>query len=181
MNDMKHIIIIIAIAVQLIFVSCSEEEPILDSDLRFDLRITNLLGESQKTFNEGETIVFRFEVNNPTNEQIMLSQFRNDEFFKLVTDDGTEVGYPYLNYFCDFRAGITIAGGSTYSISIPWDAQSWNQDTAFFTTDICGVPGNNSLSKGTYTTGFEQKFSYTMNGDIFNTKELSFEQEFIVR
>ena len=177
---MKDLLLLIIMVFQLIFVSCSEEVSNLDADLRFDLRITNISGESQNTFNEGNTIVFVFEINNQTDEQIALLQFRNDDFFRLVSDDGTEVGFPYLNYFCDFRGALIISAGSTYTISVPWDAQIQDQNNPLITADICGVPGNNPLTAGSYTTRFEQMFSYTLNGDMSTTQEISFEQEFRV-
>lgn len=156
------------------FASCEKNKTALPVEFKFVLLDT--LGNEKTVFNQGENLIFSFQVINNGSEDLMLENFfPNDDFFRvyqLNTNGGTlDYGVPYDGYI---KIGyFTIPLKDTLKIEFPWKGNA----------DILEYPilfnnkNNSSFDNGNFYTEFTQSFKI---GDI-QTEEKHFRIDFTVK
>ncbi len=96
-------IILLTLLVTLFFaMGCEKKEDKIPIDFKF--RLLDTLGNESTVFNEGENIIFSFEVINNSSEDVYLKNFfPNHDFFRVYqpnTDGGIlDYGTPYEHLF----------------------------------------------------------------------------------
>jgi len=176
----KKVLILLLIASALVTVSCEKDKTDLPIEYKFVLLDT--LGNEKTEFNQGENIIFSFQIINKSSEDLYLEKFLpNDEFFRvynLNTDEGTlDNGKPYEHLFCEFIAALRVPANDTFKVVIPWYKNSK------YTDGYIGCPletyhsNVGMLNFGNYYTEFSQSFKI---GDI-QTEEKHFEINFTIK
>jgi len=179
---MKHLkLAIIALAtILMFFASCEKNKTDLPVEFKFVLLDT--LGNEKTVFNQGENLIFSFQVINSGSEDLMLENFfPNDDFFRvyqLNTNGGTlDYGKPYEHLFCEYIGAFQISKNDTFKIEIPWN------ESVKYTDGYIGCPmetyhrNTSILNIGNFYTEFTQSFKI---GDI-QTEEKHFKINFTVK
>ena len=125
----KLFIYLATIAMMLIIGSCEKEKNELPIEFKFTLLDT--LGYEKTVFNQGENIIFSFQVINKTSEDLALYNFfPNDDFFRVyhLNSNGETLNYgiPYEAYVK--ISGFKVPGNSVLKIEYPWKGGVfWNE------------------------------------------------------
>lgn len=144
--------------------------------VEFKLRVLNEQGIENKTFNEGENIIFSFLVINKSTETIFVENFfPNEDFFRvyqyMADNDSINHGIPYESVILVGSFNILVQ--DTLKIEYPWN----NADIDPYEYPILsGEKENPRLSRGDYITYFTQTFKI---GNI-QTEEKYFEFNFTI-
>jgi len=172
----KNVLILLLIASALVIVSCEKDKTDLPIEYKFVLLDT--LGNEKTAFNQGENIIFSFQIINKGSEDLYLEKFLpNDEFFRvynLNTDEGTlDYGVPYTGF--TLSAGYFVYENDTLKIKYPWN--NINSENAT-NTILFGNNKRPNLSIGSFTTSFSQSFTF---GNNIKTEEKHFEINFTIK
>ncbi len=179
---MKNLVLsILQLVAMLLFItSCKEHQ--MDLPVEFKFTLLDTLGNEQTVFNQGENIIFSFQVINNSSEDLYLEHFfPNDNFFSVYqsnTSEGTlDYGRPYEHLFCDFIGALKVSSNDTFKIVIPWYKNSK------YTEGYIGCPLETyhsnvvMLNVGNYYTEFTQSFKI---GNI-QTEEKHFKINFTIK
>ena len=174
MRPFKILLTVIATEL-LLFASCEKDKTELPVEFKFVLLDT--LGNEKTVFNQGENIIFSFQVINNSSEDLYLENFLpNDEFFRVYqpnTYGGTlNYGIPYESYI---KIGsFKIPANGILNIEYPWEGgMFWNEEYSILSRES----RNEDLPNGDYYTEFSQSFKI---GDI-QTEEKHFEINFTIQ
>ena len=175
MNPFKILLTVIATA--LLFASCEKDKNELPVDFKFILLDT--LGNEKTVFNQGENIIFSFQVINNSSEDLFLENFLpNDDFFRVYqpnTNEGTlDYGIPY-DIICEIGY-FTIPTNDTLEINCPW-VNSENNNYYYSCLIADTALHETFLPIGNFYTNFEQSFKI---GDI-QTEEKHFKINFTIQ
>ncbi len=154
---MKKIIFLSAIAL-LIFVTlgCEKDDNKLPVDFKFVLLDT--LGNEKTVFNQGENIIFSFQVINNSSEDLYLENFfPNDDFFRVYqtnVNEGTlDYGIPYEAFILPYA--FKVATNGILKIEYPWKGGVfWDEEYPILSNEN----SNNDLPIGNFYTEFTQSF-----------------------
>ena len=126
------------------------------SPLTTSFSLLNEQGREATVFAQGQNIIFRFQITNPTDKNIILRNPPIDdthflEVTRIAAGKGAEnVGKPYARIFCTFNLIYGIPAHQTGTWSIPWVEAS-----AFPTSPIfCAHTSTSHLPTGRYRTSF---------------------------
>ncbi len=159
---------------------CDKEKDKIPVDFKF--RLLDTLGNESTVFNEGENIIFSFEVINNSSEDVYLKNFfPNHDFFRVYqpnTDEGIlDYGTPYEHLFCEYIGALCIPKNSNLKIVIPW----YNNKN--YTEGYIGCPIETfhrnvpKLKIGNFYTEFSQSFKIEEN----QTEEKHFKINFTIK
>ncbi len=178
---MKKIIFFSAIAL-LIFTTMScekEEQDKLLVDFKF--RLLDTLGNEKTVFNQGENIVFSFEITNKTSQNVYIGNFfPNDDFFRVFQLNPPkrklDYGKPYQGYI---EIGyFSVKRDSVFKIQIPWKCTFWNEKYSVLVCDT----NNETLPKGNFVTEFSQSFEISeIEKEHYFTEEKHFKINFTIK
>ncbi len=178
-TNILKIVLFSAIAL-LIFttISCEKEDQAeLPVDFKFCLLDT--LGKEKTVFNQGENIIFSFEIINKTSQDVHIGNFfSNYDFFRvfqLNTPEGKlDYGVPYDHLFCEFIGAFLIPKNDSFKVVIPW----YNDEK--YTDGYIGCPIETfhrdvpKLEKGKYCTEFSQSFKIGENETVEKHFKINF-------
>ncbi len=174
---MKTKILSTFFAIAIIFVSCEKDKTELPVEFKFVLLDT--LGIEKTVFNQGENIIFSFQVINKSSEDLIIGNFfPNDDFFRAYqqnTIGGTlDYGKPY-DAVCEIGS-FPIHAKNKLVFKCPW--KDSNND-AFYCSCLLTEKGqhNDVLPIGNFYTEFSQSFKI---GEI-QTEEKHFKINFTVK
>ncbi len=180
---MKSIKVLLTVLIVIIILaSCKKNEPELQQ-VKFKFTLLDTLGNEKTIFNQGENIIFSFQIINESSKDLFLETFRPDnDFFKVyrlgsINEGGVSYGRPYEHLFCEYVGGFIVPQNDRFAIIIPW------YDDSKYTTGYIGCPLKNfhgevqELPIGKYYTEFYQSFKI---GDI-QTEEKHFEINFKIK
>ena len=167
-------------ATAILFASCEKNKNELPVEFKFVLLDT--LGNEKTVFNQGENIIFSFQVINNSSENLMLEFFLpNDDFFRVYQPNTNEgllnYGKPYEHLFCEYIGALQIPKNGNLKVVIPW------YESIKYTNGYIGCPletyhkNTPILKVGKYYTEFSQSFKI---GDI-QTEEQYFKINFTVK
>ncbi len=176
MKNLK-LTILLLVTTLLFIASCEKNKNELPVEFKFKLLDT--LGNEKTVFNQGENIIFSFQVINNSSENLMLENFfPNDDFFRVYqpnTNEGTlNYGIPfdgicYIGYF-------SVHENKILDLKCPWV----NSENTVFYYDCfhCNKElHENFLPIGKYYTEFSQSFKI----GNFQTEEKHFKINFTVK
>lgn len=156
---MKHLkLMILALATILMLVaSCEKNKTELPVEFKFVLLDT--LGNEKTVFNQGENIIFSFQIINNSSEKLFLENFLpNNDFFRvyqLNTNESTlDYGFPQSGV--EKVGGYYINSNSRIEFKFPW------------------VYSNNSNLYGKYLFGDQSHISYLPVGNFYTEFTQSF-------
>lgn len=146
--------------------------------------LLNEQGQEATMFAQGQNIIFRFQITNPTDEDIVLdnppintSQFL--EVVRLTAGEGAKnMGKPYNYIFCTFQGGVIVPARKTITASISW------VETAAFSTSwpFCDHANTSYLPIGHYRTSFTTPLTILHVDQPYEvTKPQTFTVEFDVK
>lgn len=169
-------ILLPVIATVLLFASCEKDQDELPIDFKFVLLDT--LGNEKTIFNQGENIIFSFQVINNSSEDLYLENFLpNDDFFKVYqnTDEGLfSYGCPYDGYY---KVGaFVVTTYNKFELKCPW---VYSEIETYYCDWLLSSKEEHtfSLPKGNYYTKFSQSFKI---GNI-QTEEKHFKINFTIQ
>jgi len=175
---MKHLkLTILGLATILMFVASCEKNK-TDLPVEFKFVLLDTLGNEKTVFNQGENIIFSFQVINNSSEDLFLEQFLpNNDFFRvyqLNTDESTlDYGFPQSGV--EKIGGYYIISKSRIEFKFPW---VYSNNTNLYGKYLFGDQSHTSyLPGGNYYTEFFQSFKI---GDI-QTEEKHFKINFTVK
>ncbi len=148
-------------AFALLEAGCTEDiqknEPI-----SFEFQLLDEKGNPSTVFNEGENIVFDFQIINNTDVDCYFYQhkFNTERFLEVYSADKVSLGKPYRSIFCDKIGLLIIEPKSALSVKASWITDSNCCDFPY----LCGVNKQSILPKGKYSTGFEGPFTFRFSG-----------------
>ena len=176
---MKQTIFFITLFIALGLMSCKKDKT--ENPIEFKFQLLDTLGNEKTVFNEGENIVFSFQIINNTSENLMLENFfPNDDLFRLFKLNMSEVivnvGIPYEAYVKVDK--FSILEGDTLKINYPWyNNRIWKPEYSI----LSGGKLNPRLSSGSYMTSFSQSFSFSFDGEILKTETKYFKIQFLIK
>jgi hypothetical protein len=170
-------ILFTVIATALLFASCEKDKNELPVDFKFVLLDT--LGNEKTVFNQGENIIFSFQVINNSSEDLYLENFLpNNDFFKVFqpnTDEGLlSYGYPY-DIICEIGA-FHVPKNNLLEIKSPW-TNSENNTHYFYCLLADKELHKDFLPTGNFYSEFTQSFKI---GGI-QTEEKHFKINFTIQ
>ena len=177
---MKHKILNIALMFLLpvlLGAGCEKEENELPVEFKFVLLDT--LGNEKTEFNQGENIIFSFQVINKSSEDLMLENFfPNKDFFRVYqtnTSEGTlNYGIPYEGV--SYIGYFPVPANGQLELKCPWVSSGnthYYGDWLLIDQEL----HQTFLPKGSFYTGFSQSFKI---GEV-QTEEKYFEIKFTVK
>ena len=116
----------------------------------------NEQGQEATVFPRGQNIIFRFQITNPTDRNIVLHNPPIDvthflEVNRLTPGEGSgAMGKPYNNLFCTYQGGVVVGAHTTTTLAIPWVEIPAFPTSQFF----CGHAKTIYLPAGRYRTSF---------------------------
>lgn len=142
----------------LVIVSCKKDNSDLPIEYKFVLLDT--LGNEKTVFNEGENIIFSFQVINKGLEDQFLENFLpNNDFFRIyqptTNEETLDYGIPY-DVICEIGY-FTIPANDTLEINCPW-VNSENNNFYFSCLITDTALHETFLPIGNFYTNFEQSF-----------------------
>lgn len=153
---MKHFFrVCIALFVLVASAGC-EKADIPATAITCSLDLLNEQGQPATVFAQGQNIVFRFQMTNPSDQDIVLNNPPFDvtnflEVNRLTSGEGSgALGKPYTNIFCTFQGGVVILAHTTTTLAIPWVEIPAYPTSSFF----CGHAQTSHLPVGRYRTSF---------------------------
>ncbi len=167
---MKYLkLVSLLFATVLIFAGCDKNKNELPVEFKFVLLDT--LGNEKTVFNQGETIIFSFQVINNSSEDLMLENFLR--VYQPNTNEGDlDCGKPYTGF--TLRAGYSVYTNDTLHIKYLWNNINSDNHDDFI---IFGDNKRPDLPKGIFYTEFTQSFKI---GE-FQTEEKYFKISFTVK
>ena len=152
-------------AISLLFASCEKDKNELPLEFKFTLLDT--LGNEKTVFNQGENIIFSFQVINNSSEDLYMKHvLPKDGFFSVYRPNTNEgllnYGRPYDHLFCRYIGGLHIPKNDTFKIVIPW------YESVIYTDGYIGCPLESyhrnvpTLKFGNYYTEFSQHKIYLL-------------------
>ncbi len=178
---MKKLIFLSAIALWLFAATgCEKDEQNLPVDFKFCLLDT--LGNEKTVFNQGENIIFCFEITNKTSQDVRIGNFLpNDNFFRVFQPDTPEGKLDYGKpYNCNVEIGyFSVKRDSIFKIEYPWKGTtSWNERYSVLFSEI----KKENLPKGNFVTEFSQSFEISeIEKENYFTEEKHFKINFKVQ
>ncbi|MEA3504684.1 MAG: hypothetical protein U9R32_05740 [Bacteroidota bacterium] len=161
MKNLKLTTLLLATVFLFIATSCAKNKNELPVEFKF--RLLDTLGNEKTVFNQGENMIFSFQVINHSSKNLMLENFfPNDDFFRVYQpniNEGT------LNYGIPYEAFVlieyfSILQNDTLKIEYPWEAGVlWNEKYPILSNES----DNLDLPIGSFYTEFSQSFKI---GDI---------------
>jgi len=171
----KNRLSLLLFAAILLLASCSKDKTDLPVEYKFILLDT--LGNEKLEFDQGENIIFSFQVINKGSEDLFLKNFfPNDDFFRIYQNKANEgvidYGIPYLGF--TLPAGYFVNKNSIFKIDYPWNEINNKTDN----TVLFGDNERPDLPVGSFITSFSQSFVF---GDNIQTEEKQFEISFTIK
>ncbi len=174
---MKYLkLISLLFAVALLFTNCKKNKNELPVEFKFVLLDT--LGNEKTVFNQGENIIFSFQVINNSSEDLYIENFLdNNNLFRIYqpnTNGGTlDYGKPY-DGIC-YIGGFFVKANQTLEMKCPWVN---SKDSVYHYCFLCEKELHEKfLPVGNYYTKFSQSFKI----DKIQTKEKHFKINFKVK
>ena len=153
------------------------------SPLTTSFSLLNEQGQEATVFAQGQNIIFRFQITNPTDEDIILRNPPIDvshflEVTRLTAGEGSKnMGKPYNYIFCTFQGGVIAPARKAVTASIPWV-----ETPAFSTTwPFCDHASTSYLPIGHYRTSFTTPLIILHANQEKITKPQTFTVEFDVK
>ena len=155
----KNKLSLLLFAMIVILASCNKDNT--DFPLEYKYVLLDILGNEKTEFNQGENIVFSFQVINKGSEDLLLRNFLNNYgFFRVyqinTNEDTLDYGKSYDGY-CEV-GGFIIPKNDKFEITCPWV----NTENNYF-YDYCLSVNDTILHQtylpiGNFYTNFEQLF-----------------------
>ncbi len=157
----KNRLSLLLFAAILLLASCSKDKTDLPVEYKFILLDT--LGNEKTEFDQGENIIFSFQVINKGSEDLYLEHFLpNNNFFNVyqsnTNGESLNYGMPYEHLFCEYIGALQVPKYDTFKVVVPW------YENIKYTDGYIGCPletyhRNVSMLKlGKYYTEFYQSF-----------------------
>ena len=157
----KNKLLLLLFATIVILASCNKDTDKTELPLEYKYVLLDTLGNEKTEFNQGENIVFSFQIINKGSEDPLLRNFLgNYGFFRVyqinTNEDTLDYGYPY-DGTCEIGHFI-IPKNDTSEFNCPW-VNSENNNFYHF----CLIVGDPTLHQtylpiGNFYTNFEQSF-----------------------
>jgi len=172
----KNGLVLLLFTLVLVIVSCKKDNSDLPIEYKFVLLDT--LGNEKTVFNEGENIIFSFQIINEGSVDLFLENFfPNNDFFRVFepnTNEGTlDYGIPYEAYV---KTGFfNIHANENFKFEYPWKGGIfWNDKYPILSNENI----NEDLPIGNFTTSFSQSFKF---GNNIKTETKHFEINFTIK
>ena len=103
-------------------VGCSDDDE-EDSSITVDFQLQDEEGNGCYTFSEGDNIIFRLELKNNTESDIITKptyQIIGFNAFRVYSKSGEDMGTPWDSFDANFRAHDIIGARSSVVLVCPW-------------------------------------------------------------
>lgn len=148
------------------------------SDLMVDFQLQNEDGTECYDFKEGDNIIFRLEIKNDTDEDVILPPFSEVlglDVFTVYSLGGEEFGTPWDVIMTSFREYEIIEAHSSVVFICPWfdiPALYFNGTEHYYSEYFYKKDERLSLPKGEYYSKFDIKL---------NEKTITCHRDFIIK
>lgn len=161
--------------------SCKKTAEPPGAPLAYSFEVLNEQGQATAVFAPGQNIVFRFRVENRSDQELYLANplFDAAHFLEVYQlGSGQSMGKPYQDLCLSYQTYYTVAPHSTLSFAVPWLKSAQYPEAAPF----CTHAATTALPAGRYRTSFAPTFSWHLGTDapITETAPLGATQEFQV-
>ena len=168
---MKSSFVLLVGVMLLSLMGCSNKESELTGALDVEFSLMNEKGEKTNEFSEGENIIFRMEIKNSSDDDVVLAHTNIADIlghnaFRVYTIDGKDMGTPWDDLIDDYLGAFVLSAHQTRVAECPWMNTSGLTDTNNENT-YSGLfiknRANTKLSTGEYYSEFNIKLG---NEDI---------------
>ena len=135
------------------------------SDLMVDFRLQNEDGMECYDFKEGDNIIFRLEIKNDTDEDVILPPFSEVlglDVFTVFSLEGVKIGTPWDVIMTSFRECEVIRAHSSAVFVCPWfdiPTLYYNGTEHYYSEYFYKKDDKSPLPKGEYYSDFDIKFN----------------------
>ena len=135
------------------------------SDLMVDFLLQNEDGMECYDFKEGDNIIFRLEIKNDTDEDVILPPFSEVlglDVFTVFSQEGVKIGTPWDVIMTSFRECEVIRAQSSVVFVCPWfdiPALYFNGTDHYYSEYFYKKDDKSPLPKGEYYSEFGIKFN----------------------
>jgi hypothetical protein len=146
-----------------------DEPPV--APLAYSFQLLNEQGQASTVFAAGQTIVFRFQVENRSGQEMYLANplFEGAHFlevYQLGSGPPQSMGKPYQDLCLTYQAYYTVAAHSTLSFAVPWVKSAQYPDVAPFCTHAATA----ALPAGHYRTSFAPTLTWHLGTGAATTE-----------
>jgi hypothetical protein len=180
---MKYFVLLLFMALAGETSSCQKAAATPDGVLTTSFQLLNEQGQEATVFSHGQNLIFRFQLTNPSDQDVVLHNPPIEvthflEVNRLTPGEGSgAMGKPYDNIFCYLTGGIVVQAHTTTTLSIAW------VETPAFPTSLffCGHAKTTYLPAGRYRTSFTTPLIIIPDQPNQVTKAQTFTKEFEVK
>ncbi len=178
MKNNKLLLLLFVLIV--ILASCNKDKiDETDSPLEYRYILMDTLRNEKTEFNQGENIVFSFQIINKSSEDLMIRNFLGPWPFKVyqikINEDTLDYGYPY-DGSCEV-GGFMIPKNDTTEFNCPW---VYSENNNFY--HFCLFVGDPTLHETYLPIGnFYTNFEPTIEIPDLKTETKYFEINFTVK
>jgi hypothetical protein len=145
-------------------VACDSDDDSGDNHVVADFQLQNEKGVECYDFQEGDNIIFKLEIRNDGDEEIILppiSEVIGFDIFRVYTKNGEGMGTPWDERFSSYVGHSMIRAHSSYIVVCPWfDVPALSSRTEGFYSDLfLKKTEKTPLPKGDYHSIFDIKLN----------------------